>query len=150
MQDVVTRAYVVSAARSWVGTRYHHQARLRDVGVDCIGLVIGVARDLNLVEPDFDITGYARVPDGSSLMRLADLHLVRAPDRSVLLPGMILVVAIDSDPQHFGIVGDHRHGVLSIIHANTQADPPRVVETRLMFTRTMRLVAAFDLPGVLE
>lgn len=148
MAAAVTRADVVAAGRTWVDTPYRHQARLREVGVDCIGLEIGVARALGLVAPEFDITGYARTPDGSSLMLLAELHMVRVPEPAVLVPGMVIVVAIDADPQHFGILGDHRHGVLSIIHANAKADPPRVVETRLMFTSTMRLVAAFDLPGV--
>ena len=37
-----TRTDVVAAAREWLGTPFHHQARLRGVGVDCVGLVIGV------------------------------------------------------------------------------------------------------------
>jgi len=37
---------VVAAARAWIGTPYQHQASLRGVGCDCIGLVRGVWRDL--------------------------------------------------------------------------------------------------------
>lgn len=37
---------VVVAARAWLGTPYQHQASLRGVGCDCIGLVRGVWRDL--------------------------------------------------------------------------------------------------------
>lgn len=36
------RRDVVDEARTWVDTRYHHQARLKGVGVDCVGLIIGV------------------------------------------------------------------------------------------------------------
>ncbi len=35
---------VVRTARTWLGTPYHHQGRLKGVGVDCAGLLIGVAQ----------------------------------------------------------------------------------------------------------
>ena len=37
---------VVRMARTWLGTPYHHQGRVKGAGVDCGGLVIGVARFL--------------------------------------------------------------------------------------------------------
>lgn len=144
----ITRAQVVAQARSWVGTPWHHQGRIWGLGVDCVGLVIGVARELCLVAPDFDETGYPRQPDGRSLMHLADLHMTRARVDAPLQAGQVIVVAFDSDPQHLGILGDYRHGGLSIIHAAALAQPGRVIETRLMFSRAMRFVAAYDLLGV--
>ena len=33
---------IIQTARQWLDTPYHHQARVKGVGVDCIGLVIGV------------------------------------------------------------------------------------------------------------
>ena len=45
----MNRQDVVTAAREWIDTPFHHQARLKGVGVDCVGLVIGVARELALV-----------------------------------------------------------------------------------------------------
>ena len=33
-------------ARGWIGTPYHHQASLRRIGTDCLGLVRGVWREL--------------------------------------------------------------------------------------------------------
>ncbi|WP_088348511.1 MULTISPECIES: NlpC/P60 family protein [Rhodomicrobium] len=36
------RADIVALARSWLGTPYHHQASLKGVGCDCLGLVRGV------------------------------------------------------------------------------------------------------------
>jgi cell wall-associated NlpC family hydrolase len=145
---MTTRADIVACARTWIDTPYHHQGRLKDIGVDCIGVPLGVAHELGLVPANFDVKGYSKVPDGRSLLRLANEHMVRLALDGVLSPGMVIVVAINGDPQHFGIVGDYRHGGVSIIHANSQANPPRVVETRLMFHRTMRLVAAYDMPGV--
>jgi len=48
----VSRCEIVAAARLWIGTPYHHQASLRDVGCDCLGLVRGVWRDLYGAEPE--------------------------------------------------------------------------------------------------
>lgn len=42
----VSRASIVAAARGWIGTPYHHQASVRGVGADCLGLVRGVWREL--------------------------------------------------------------------------------------------------------
>lgn len=41
-----TRQRVVELARDWIGTPYHHQASLKGVGCDCVGLVGGVYREL--------------------------------------------------------------------------------------------------------
>ena len=37
---------IVAVARSWLGTPYHHQAALKDVGCDCLGLVRGIYADV--------------------------------------------------------------------------------------------------------
>jgi NlpC/P60 family putative phage cell wall peptidase len=52
MNVAVSRADIVEAARLWLGTPYHHQASLRGVGCDCLGLVRGVWRDLYGPEPE--------------------------------------------------------------------------------------------------
>jgi NlpC/P60 family putative phage cell wall peptidase len=52
MSAAVSRADIVEAARLWLGTPYHHQASLRGVGCDCLGLVRGVWRDLYGDEPE--------------------------------------------------------------------------------------------------
>ncbi len=40
------RARIVAIARSWIGTPYRHQGRLKGVGCDCLGLLIGVFEEL--------------------------------------------------------------------------------------------------------
>ncbi|HEV7259711.1 MAG TPA: peptidase P60 [Bosea sp. (in: a-proteobacteria)] len=52
MSAKVSRVGIVEAARLWLGTPYHHQASLRGVGCDCLGLVRGVWRDLYGDEPE--------------------------------------------------------------------------------------------------
>lgn len=45
-------ARLAAAARSWLGTPYQHQASLRGVGCDCLGLLRGVWRDVHGLEPE--------------------------------------------------------------------------------------------------
>lgn len=42
---------VVLAARGWLGTPYRHQASVKGVGADCLGLVRGVWREVVGEEP---------------------------------------------------------------------------------------------------
>lgn len=46
------RAAILAAARGWLGTPYHHQASVKGVGCDCLGLVRGVWRELVGPEPE--------------------------------------------------------------------------------------------------
>ena len=50
--DDLGRERIVAIARDWLGTPYHHQASLRGVGCDCLGLVRGVWRELHGDEPE--------------------------------------------------------------------------------------------------
>lgn len=142
---MTSRLDVVAKAREWLGTPFQHQQRSKGLAVDCAGLLIGVARELGLVAPDFDVSGYARQPDGASLLRWCDQYMTRVR-REELQPGHVVVVAFDAAPGHIAILGDYAHGGLSIIHAATK--PGRVIETRLLFTKQMRFVAAFNIAGV--
>lgn len=138
-------ADVVTAARGLIGTPYHHQARVPGVGIDCAGVLIVVARQLGLVAPDFDVTGYPRVPDGVALRDYCEAHMVRV--QTPVLGGAVLASWKDGPPQHLGIVADYQHGGLSFIHADGER-VKAVIETRLAFSRYFRLVAAYGFPGV--
>jgi NlpC/P60 family putative phage cell wall peptidase len=50
---------VIVAARGWLNTPYHDQASVKGVGCDCLRLVRGVWRDLNVNEP-MPIPPYSR------------------------------------------------------------------------------------------
>lgn len=52
MRPAPTRVMVVAEARGWIGTPYRHQAALRGIGCDCLGLVRGVWRALYAREPE--------------------------------------------------------------------------------------------------
>jgi NlpC/P60 family putative phage cell wall peptidase len=44
--EMIDRAAIVAEARTWIGTLYHHQASVKGIGCDCLGLVREVWRAL--------------------------------------------------------------------------------------------------------
>ncbi len=42
----INRVEIVAVARSWLGTPWIHQGRLKDIGVDCGGLIISLGKEL--------------------------------------------------------------------------------------------------------
>lgn len=42
----MTTDQVVAVARAWIGTPYVHQASVRGFGTDCLGLILGVWREV--------------------------------------------------------------------------------------------------------
>lgn len=141
----MTHADVVAEARRWLGTPYQHQGRVRGAGVDCAGLVIGVARALGIVAPDFDIQGYARQPDGHSLAEHCAACMAPIAPADAL-PGDVASIAFQGHEMHLAILADYAHGGLSIIHALLRAR--RVVEHRLDAAWHARIVGWYRMPGV--
>jgi len=138
---------VTRVARSYIGTPFHHMGRLPGVGLDCVGVLICCARELGLVAPDFDIPAYTPTPDGITMLAWAKQYMTPL-SREEIRPGNVILLITDTEPQHLAILGDYLHGGLSIIHAANSAKPPRVIETRLMFSRVQRFVAVYALPGM--
>jgi len=115
------RAAVVSAARSWIGTPYHHAADVRGPrgGVDCAMLLVRVYCDLGLVEP-FDPRPYTR---DWFLHRNEERYLcfLLARSREVREPelGDIMLFRIGRCYGHGGIVT--ATAPLTIVHAFANA-----------------------------
>lgn len=147
---MTTKSEIIREARSWIGTRFHHQGRVKKNGgdrggCDCIGLIIGVADNVGLTchgrkYSEFDRSDYARTPDGSQLQAAFAKYLREIPV-SDIEPGDILMFRFDKDPQHVGIVSnlnDH----IGLIHCYMQARG--VVEHGLDDYWKERIVAAFE------
>lgn len=62
---------VVECARTYVGSPWVHQGRIKGRAIDCIGLITCVAQELGLYEGVFD-EPYGRTPDGHRLAREFD------------------------------------------------------------------------------
>lgn len=154
---MITRADVVKEAREWIDTPFEHQHRVKGALVDCIGLIIGISRNLGLVPADFNFTSYARAPDGKTFIDGCEAHMGGRVSLDKLLPGHACVFRFGTMPQHIGVVGEYIHQprdpeeprILSIIHAYSEAKPKgRVIETRLLRTKTMAPIMGYRFPGV--
>ena len=94
---------IVEKAREYLGTPFHHQGRVKGVGIDCIGLLVGVANELGLQHEDFK--QYGERPDPRQLL----YYISRSCDRTTnTLPGDILLFwfIAPNYPQHAGIATD--------------------------------------------
>ena len=71
---------IVDQARTWIGTKYHHQGRLKksaqgNGGVDCIGLLIGIINELRITNDKgellskYDNRSYGIQPTGEKLVK---------------------------------------------------------------------------------
>ncbi len=86
-------AAVVAEARAWIGTPYLHQASLKGVGCDCLGLVRGVWRALYGDEPEQAppyAPDWAEAAGGEPLAQAAARHLVSIALREIA-PGDVLL-----------------------------------------------------------
>lgn len=144
----MTGADVVAAAQRWRGTRWAHQASLRGVGTDCIGLIVGVARDCGIAEAgrwatDPASQGYGRAPDPAMLLAACERYLDPVAIAAV---GDILLMRFKPElpPQHFAILSALDPS--TIIHAYSGAR--RVVEHRLDALWAGRVVGAYRYRGV--
>lgn len=54
----MTREQAVAEARSWLGTPYHHQARVKGAGVDCGQLLLAVYAAIGVI-PELEVGNYA-------------------------------------------------------------------------------------------
>ena len=142
-----SREAFVAAARGWLGTPFHHQAAVRQVGCDCIGLIRGVTAELGLSQGtvgDACYQGYSHVPDPRLLLRGLGENLTRVRGGlAKALPGDILLFRIDKDPQHLALKTD-----AGMIHG--YARKLRVVEHGIDDTWRARFVSAWRLPEFIE
>ena len=87
------RPHIVALARAWIGTPYHHQASVRGIGTDCVGLVRGVYRELYGEEAEAPAAysrDWAEGQGRETLLEAARRHLIEIP-KSDARPGDVLV-----------------------------------------------------------
>ena len=113
---MITREQIVAEARTWLDTKYHHLGRVKNAGVDCAGLIIGVAHAVG-ISPEVDVKGYSRLPDSVQMKTYLDQYLERI-EIADARAGDILFMSFASDqPQHLAIISQYDAGIKYIIHA---------------------------------
>ena len=108
---MVNRIDVINQARKYLGVPFIHLGRTSN-GLDCIGLVVKVAKDLELSE--FDLDRYSRSPNLKLFIETwrscPDITRKKMKDR---LPGDILTISLPYYPCHVGFLSENN----TIIHA---------------------------------
>lgn len=101
---MITSTEIEEVAREIVDTPWVHQARLPGIGVDCIGLLVHVAKRLNI--PHTDYTAYSRHPIPEEFIQRLEQSgaLIRTPVK-IPIVGMVAVIWIrhENEPTHVGI-----------------------------------------------
>ncbi|WP_428525997.1 NlpC/P60 family protein [Roseibium sp.] len=102
--------HVVDLARSWIGTPYHHQASLKGIGCDCLGLVRGVWRELYGQEPETPpayFPDWGQVSEDETLLAAAKRHFAPV-SIDALEPGHVVIFRMrpKAIAKHCGIVSD--------------------------------------------
>ncbi len=134
---------IVTLARAWIGTPYHHQASACQAGCDCLGLIRGVYRAYigRDAEPAPAYSrDWAEVASEEAMLAAAGRHLIGVPlDR--IAPGNVLIFRLKP-----GTVAKHASILATadtMIHA-TEGAPAAEVAFSAWWRR--RLAAAFAFP----
>lgn len=136
---------IVAQARTWLGTPFHHQARLKGKGCDCLGLIVGVVDALGLEDASgkklaaYDEVTYSKEPDGAYLIQKLTGLLDEVPAAEARA-GDLALFKVRENPQHLAILTDYEGG-LGMIHSF--APSRRVVEHRLDDEWKSRMIKVF-------
>jgi len=141
----MTRDEILTEARSWIGTKWQHQASLKGVACDCVGLIRGVYTALTGEAVDI-AADYSRWPDlrqPDEQLRAELLKYCTEVPIDEAKPGDILLFVFPQPARHVGILaGD------TFIHAWT--DVNKVVEIRYDAVWRRVTKGVFRFPGVVD
>lgn len=149
--NYITPEDLINQARTWLGTKYHHQGRLKKSGrgpggVDCIGLIVGIADELGIHDGkgnpliNADERNYSMYPESGRLVRSVQRHMRQVPVEKMRI-GDVLLFKTFKDPQHVGLLTEYPSGGLGLIHCNSSAG--KVVEQPLSDTWMRMLTHAY-------
>ncbi len=135
------REQIIEEARSFLGTPFHHQGRVKHHGVDCVGLIACIGKTLGLF--DYDRTNYSWQPSGILLDELEKAGFVKLPEEAEPEFGDVGVFWLTKRQvvQHIAIFTEH--GML-----HTFQDVGKVVEHVVDHTWRKRLAGVYRFPGV--
>jgi NlpC/P60 family putative phage cell wall peptidase len=144
---VITRSLIVAEARAWIGTPYRHQASLKGVGCDCLGLVRGVWRAVMGTEPERAppyAPDWAEAAGRETLAEAAGRHMTMVP-MNEFAPGDVLLFRwrAKMPAKHAAIVTASD----KMVHAH---DGAAVAEVAIAPWWRRRLAYAFRFPGLTD
>lgn len=147
MQMPPTRTLIIAEARTWIGTPYQHQASLKGVGCDCLGLVRGVWRTVigeELERAPPYAPDWAEASGRETLAEAATRHLIRI-ECDACAPGDVLLFRWRA-----GLLAKHAAIATArdkMVHAHGGAS---VAEVFIAPWWRRRLAYAFRFPGIMD
>lgn len=136
---------IVTIAKTWLGTPYHHQASLKGTGCDCLGLVRGVYSEIygrSAEEPPAYTRDLAEASRSETLLAAAGRHLVKIK-KEEYAPGDVVIFRLRSGAmaKHCAIISTV--GPDRMIHA-FESGP--VCEVHMSSWWKRRIAAAYRFP----
>ncbi|MDO6589713.1 peptidase [Loktanella sp. D2R18] len=136
---------IVTAARGWIGTPYLHQASVRGVGCDCLGLLRGVWRELYGEEPEH-VPAYTAdwsEPQGDETLHAAALRHMHVVAGGTFAHGQVVLFRMRAGAvaKHVGIISQAGASP-AFIHSYAGHG---VVESPLSTPWRRRIVARFEI-----
>jgi len=125
-------------ARSCVGSPFRHQGRNPAFGLDCVGLIVYVAKSVGLIP--FDPLDYKRIPVKSAISSHAHIAGFPLRSKSDISPGNIVILKFGKYLEHAAILSDR-----GIIHACEKYG--RVVEHGLNDEWRSRIISVHSFPN---
>jgi hypothetical protein len=132
----VSRKVLIFQARTWLGTKFQHS----NGAVDCLGFVICVAKELELLSGvtnrnnrelfihEFDDIEYSRSSNPAKLLQGFSNACIEI-EFSKVKPCDLILCEFEEQPKHIAILTNYHLGGLGMIHAFVKAGG--VVEHRL-------------------
>lgn len=144
------RSKILAEARTWLGTPYKHQASVKQVGVDCISLVVQVGRIVGVLPITDDeiasYSGYGRLPNPKRMAIGMAKYLNGVQSDDVQVGDIAWIQWRASLPMHLALVGEFE-GRRTLIHA--LGDIGKVTEHTLDTVWEERVVSYWRYPGML-
>jgi len=95
------RERIILTARSCVGSPFRHQGRNLEKGLDCVGLILYVARQLGISLPAHQ--GYGRHVCAGTIANSVVAHFFDPTVVSDVLPGDIFLLDVGHGQEHVAI-----------------------------------------------
>ncbi|VAV88851.1 hypothetical protein MNBD_ALPHA02-85 [hydrothermal vent metagenome] len=131
------RQKIFLTARACVGSPFRHQGRDRASGLDCVGLIVHVAKTLNPAA--FDFTGYKKIPGREAISRYARMAGFGEKPTAHMMAGDAVILRFGRYLEHAAILSDR-----GIIHACEKYG--RVVEHGLDAHWRSRIISVHSFP----
>ena len=144
MLQETTNENVVRLAREWIGTPYLHQASAKGLGADCLGLVLGIFREVsadNLPSVPEYSSDWGEVSGREYLLQAASQYLLPVSQEQAP-PGSVLIFRMKRGAvaKHLGV----KSSIDTFIHAYEGIG---VIESRLTEVWERKLAGVFQFPS---